>query len=93
MLAKFIIANLEPIAADWHNYAKTCLPPAAEMTAAVCLMKSPISSRPSLKISEGRKHSTSKPQKARVNDRAAHWAVSLPPTLACASSRDSIWRK
>jgi hypothetical protein len=32
MLAKFIIANLEPIAADWHNYAKTCLPPAAEMT-------------------------------------------------------------
>ena len=32
MLAKFIIANLEPIAADWQNYAKTCLPPAAEMT-------------------------------------------------------------
>lgn len=31
-LAKFIIANLEPIAADWEDFAKTCTPAAVEMT-------------------------------------------------------------
>lgn len=31
MLDKFIIANLEPIAADWHNYASTCLLPATDL--------------------------------------------------------------